>query len=157
MASCYTDIILVLQVQFVVVTCSSIDMGICSTVSLSKAFHHPIDLLCLARKTEAPEELSQRLHKDHVTELVQVHKRLQHVHVEVIALPKVVSDGCLVETLYRRRYIIYMYHEASSYVVREIFVFTLLYSVIVLSGTIPSAWLKLGTWTVYLKIGGTTS
>jgi hypothetical protein len=75
------------------------DVGVELAVALRERLHHAVDLLRLARKPEAPEELAQRLHQDQIRKVVQVHEGLEHLLVERRLLAQVVADGRLAQTL----------------------------------------------------------
>ena len=75
------------------------DVGVELTVALRERLHHAVDLLRLARKPEAPEELAQRLHQDQIRKVVQVHERLEHLLVERRLFAQVIADGRLAQPL----------------------------------------------------------
>ena len=55
-------------------------------VPLGEGLHHPVNLLCLPREPEAPQELPQGLDKVQVRELMQLHEGVQDLDVKLISI-----------------------------------------------------------------------
>ena len=76
------------------------DVGVELAVALGECLHHPVNLLRLARQTETPQELSESLHQDQVSEVMELNKCFQHGFIEVILLSQIVSNCSLVQSFF---------------------------------------------------------